>query len=56
MTRYWYSDRLRPKRGSQRGALARFAVLVVLLAGSGVALSYFEARSGAGGVQDWEQE
>jgi hypothetical protein len=53
---YWYSDRPRPKRRTFAGSLARFAVLAVLLAGSGVALSYFEARSDASGAHDWEQE
>jgi hypothetical protein len=54
--KYWYSNRPRRQRRYLSGAMARFAVLVVLLAGSGVALSYFEAQSSAVGGQDWERE
>jgi hypothetical protein len=53
---YWFNDRRRLKHRPFAGSLARFAVLAVLLAGSGVALSYFEARNDASGAHDWEQE
>jgi hypothetical protein len=59
---YWWTDRPRKKRRSLAGSLARFAVLIVLLAGGGMALSYFHvhsaasAASAASGAQDWEQE
>ena len=36
--------------------MARFAVMVVLLAGGGLVLSEFHAGHGGHGYQDWEQE
>jgi hypothetical protein len=51
---YWYNDRPRPKRRSFPGSLARFMALVMLLAGSGVALSHFHGRSDAGNAQRTE--
>lgn len=54
---YWYSERPRPRRRSFSGSVARFAVLVVLLTGSGFVLSNFHVqRDVGGGLQDWEQE
>jgi len=54
---YWYSDRPRPRRRSVPNSLARFAVVVVLLAGSGFALSHLQGhRDISSGLQDWEQE
>ena len=53
---YWYGERPRPRRRSFAGSLARFGVLIVLLAGGGVALSQLQAHKDASGAQDWEQE
>jgi hypothetical protein len=53
---YWYSDRPHPERRSVSGSLARFGVLALLLAGSGVALSYVHGHGNPDNVQDWEQE
>jgi hypothetical protein len=53
---YWFSDRPQPERRSLSGSLARFAVLVVLLAGSGLVLEHFHDQHAAGGYQDWEVE
>jgi hypothetical protein len=53
---YWNSDRPQPKRKSLAGGLVRFAVLVGLLASSGVALGWFELHGNAGRPQSWEQE
>ena len=39
--KYWYSERPRPKRRTFGRSLARFGVLVALLAGSSVLLSKF---------------
>ncbi len=38
---YWYRERARPKRRTFRRSLARFAVLVALLAVGSVLLSQF---------------
>jgi hypothetical protein len=54
--RYWYSDRPQPKRRSFSGSAVRFAVLVLLLGGSGLALSNYHVQSGTPQYQDWEQE
>jgi hypothetical protein len=54
---YWYSDRPRPKRRSFSANFARFAVLIALLTGSGLALSNLQVqRDVSSGLQDWEQE
>jgi hypothetical protein len=53
---YWDNDPARPKRRSVGDSLARFAVLAVLLAGSGLALSHFHTQSDPIGTHDWEQE
>jgi hypothetical protein len=53
---FWCNARPRPKRRLLGAGLARFGVLVVLLAGSGLALSYFQAQGGAFGAHAWEQE
>jgi hypothetical protein len=50
--RYWYADRPKPKRRSLSRRLARFAVLVALLAGSGLVLSSHHQKD----LQNWEQE
>ena len=47
---YWYGERPRPKRRRLGHGLARFAVLAVLLAGSGMALSHFHARTDTTGA------
>jgi hypothetical protein len=49
---YWYGNRAHPKRMRPAHGLARFAVLIVLLAGSGMALSHFHARPDAFGAHD----
>jgi hypothetical protein len=53
---YWYGDRLRSERRSLSGNLARLAVLVVLLAGSGLVLDHFHDQQPTSGYQDWEVE
>jgi hypothetical protein len=53
---YWYSDRPRPKHRSFPGSVARFAMLVMLLAGSGVALSHLHGRSDASGAHSSESK
>jgi hypothetical protein len=53
---YWYGERPAAKRRAFSGSLARFAVLVVLLAGGGMVLSQLHAHGDASGYQDWEQE
>ena len=54
---YWYSDRPRPQqRRAFSGNVARFAVLVLLLAGSGVVLSHVHDKANASVYQDWEEE
>jgi hypothetical protein len=54
---YWYSDRPHQRRRSFSRSLARLAVLVVLLTGSGFMLSNFHVqRDVSSGLQDWEQE
>ncbi len=40
---YWYSNRPRPKRRRLSSSFARFAVLVGLLLGSGLALKHFHS-------------
>jgi hypothetical protein len=52
---YWYSDRPQPRHGSFTGGMARFAVLVALLAGGGAVLSRFHSDP-MSLYQDWEQE
>jgi hypothetical protein len=55
--RYWYSNRLEPKRRSLSPSLARLAVLVALLATGGLVLSkHHVQRDVSSGLQDWEQE
>jgi hypothetical protein len=51
--RYWYADRPESKRRSLSRSLARFSVLVALLAGSGLVLSSHHFQKD---LQDWEQE
>jgi len=51
---YWYTDRPRPKRRAFSSSLARLAVLVALLSGSGAVLSHFHAQSSASTHQDRE--
>ncbi len=54
--KYWLSDRPQPKRRSFSANLARFAVVVALIAGFGAVLNHHHADRGASGYQDWEQE
>lgn len=55
--RYWYSTRPEPKHRSLSPGLARFAVLVALLATGGVMLSkHHVLRDVSSALQDWEQE
>ena len=51
--RYWYADRPEPKRRSLSRSLARFAVLVALLAGNGLVLSNHHFQKD---LRNWEQE
>jgi hypothetical protein len=53
---HWYSARPRKQRKVLSSSLGRFAVLGLLLAGSGVVLSHVNDQSDASGYQDWEQE
>ena len=54
---YWYTDRPEPKRRPFSRNLARFAVLVALLAGSALVLSSHHVQSDvSSGLQEWEQE
>jgi len=53
---YWYTDRPRPNRRSLSGSLARFAVLAVLLTGSGFVLGHFHAHGNAISDQDREHK
>ena len=54
---YWYLEQPDPKRRSFSRSLARFAVLVALLAGCGLLLSsHHVPRDVSSGLQDWEQE
>jgi hypothetical protein len=54
--KYWLSERPSPQHRSFGRHMARFAVMVVLLAGGGLVLSEFHAGHGGHGYQDWEQE
>ena len=54
--RYWMTDRPQPRRRSFSRSLTRFAVVVVLMAGGGAALSHFYPDHGAAHYQGWEQE
>ena len=54
--RYWLSERPQSRKRPVAGHLARFAVVVVLLAGGGAVLSHFHANHAGSGYQDWEQE
>jgi hypothetical protein len=53
---YWYSDRPRPRRRSFGGSVARFAMLVGLLAGGGLVLSHLHHQNNMDGYAPWEQE
>ena len=69
---YWLSERPGPQHRSVAGHLARFAVVVALLAGGGAvlsryhmqgvvdplikALSRYHVSQDENGYQDWEQE
>jgi hypothetical protein len=53
---HWYSARPRKQRKVLSASLGRFAVLGLLLAGSGVVLSHVNDQSDTSGYQDWEQE
>jgi hypothetical protein len=48
---YWCSDQPRPKRRSFIGAHVRFAVPILLLVGSGVALSHVQRDASGKSVQ-----
>jgi hypothetical protein len=52
----WYGGRPRKQRKVLSASLGRFAVLGLLLAGSGVVLSHVNDQRDASGYQDWEQE
>jgi hypothetical protein len=54
--KYWLSERPQPQRRPFARHLARFAVVVVLLAGGGAVLSHFHSDHNGNGYQDWEQE
>jgi hypothetical protein len=53
---HWYGDRTPPRRRAVSRGLARFALLVVLLAGGGAVLSSVHVQRDAPGYQDWEME
>jgi hypothetical protein len=53
---YWLSERPGPQHRSVAGHLARFAVVVALLAGGGAVLSRYHVSQDENGYQDWEQE
>ena len=53
---YWYSNWPRPRRRSFGGSLARFAMLVGLLAGGGLVLSHLHHQNNMDGYAPWEQE
>ena len=53
---YWLSDPPPAKHSAVSRALARLAVLVVLVAGSGVVLSHYHDQPDGSGYQSWEQE
>jgi hypothetical protein len=53
---YWYGDRPPPRRRSVSPGLARLALLVVLLAGSGLVMASVHVQHDAPGYQDWEME
>jgi hypothetical protein len=54
--KFWLSERPQPKQRPFARNLARFAVVVALLAGGGAVWSHFHADTNGGGYQDWEQE
>jgi hypothetical protein len=54
--KYWLTEQPRRKRQPLHGKMASLAVVVVLLAGSGMILNHLHAQGDAGGYQDWEQE
>ncbi len=53
---YWLRDQPRPQPRLLNRRLGRFAVLVVLLTGSGFVLSQYHAHNRMTGLQNWEQE
>lgn len=53
---YWYGDRTPPRRRTAFRGLARFTLLVVLLAGGSAVLGSVHVQHDAPGYQDWEIE
>ena len=54
--KHWLTERPQQRRRKLGGKLTRLAVVVTLLAGSGVVLSHHHAGHVVDGYQDWEQE
>jgi hypothetical protein len=53
---HWYGSRSPPRRRKVSRGVARFALLVVLLAGGGAVLGSVHIQHDAPGYQDWEME
>lgn len=54
--KYWFSEPPQPRRSSLPRKLARFAVVVAVLAGGGVALSHFSANHDGSAFLNSEHE
>jgi hypothetical protein len=53
---HWHGDPPRSQRSAFTVSLAGFALLVLLLAGSGMVLSHVHGDGNESGYQDWEEE
>ena len=54
--KYWLSEAPQPKHRSFPQHVARFAVLVAVVAGGGALLSHFHATRDVNAYPSWQQE